>query len=252
MKIKFYFLLVFFFALTACKEDVYLNKITGKRIEITDTLKGATAINEFIKPYRENVNRNLDSVIAYAVDTYSKKDGEFNTAIGNLFADATYEQANAVFKKRTGENIDFTLLNHGGIRAIISKGNITPRTAYEIMPFENSLVVTKLKGEAVKELITYLQLAKRAHPISKQLNIELDKGYNLTKATINNKPIDYTKTYNVLTNDYLYNGGDRMSFFKKNDTLYNLDYKVRNALLDYFKKYDTINPKKDNRFIRLQ
>lgn len=193
----------------------------------------------------------MDSVISYAVDTYSKRDGEYNTAIGNLFADATLEQANPVFNKRTGENIDLVLLNHGGIRAIISKGNISARTAYQIMPFENSLVVATLRGEQIKELVTYLQLAKRAHPIA-GLNIVLNEDYSLNKATINGKPIDYSKSYNVLTNDYLFNGGDRMDFFQKRDSLYVLDYKVRNALLDYFKKKDTINPVIDNRFIRLQ
>jgi 2',3'-cyclic-nucleotide 2'-phosphodiesterase (5'-nucleotidase family) len=251
MNYKFYCFLIGITLLSSCKKDYHLDKIKGKRVEINDSLKGVTNIEDYIKPFRDHVNKNLDSVIAYSVDTYSKRDGDLNTAIGNLFADATIEMANPVFKKRTGKNIDFVLLNHGGIRSIISKGNVTSRTAFEIMPFENSLVVLTLKGEQVKELIAYLQKAKRAHPISK-LNIALDKDYNLKEATINKKQIDYTKTYNVLTNDYLFNGGDRMDFFKTNDSVYILDYKVRNALLDYFKKYDTINPVIDNRFIRIQ
>ena len=39
-----------------------------------------------------------------------------------------------------------------------------------------------------------------------------------------------------------------MRFFKPNDSVYYLDYKIRNAMIDYFKKADTINPKIDNRF----
>ena len=251
MKYRIIFLLVVLTSISACKKDYHLEKIKGERLSINDSITGVQNIEDFIKPYRENVNKNLDSVISYAIDTYSKRDGEYNTAIGNLFADATLEQANPVFNKRTGENIDLVLLNHGGIRAIISKGNISARTAYQIMPFENSLVVATLKGEQIKELVNYLQLAKRAHPIA-GLNIVLNEDYSLNKATINGKPIDYSKSYNVLTNDYLFNGGDRMDFFQKRDSLYVLDYKVRNALLDYFKKKDTINPVIDNRFIRLQ
>lgn len=251
MKYRFIFLLFGLTLITACKKDYHLGKIEGERLDINDSLKGVESIETFIKPYKENVNKNLDSVISYAVDTYTKRDGEFNTAIGNLFADATLEQANPVFKMRTGDNIDLVLLNHGGIRAIISKGNVSARTAYQIMPFENSLVVATLKGEQIKELVTYLQLAKRAHPIA-GLNIVLNEDYSLNKATINDEPIDYNKSYNVLTNDYLFNGGDRMDFFQKRDSLYVLDYKVRNALLDYFKKKDTLNPVIDNRFIRLQ
>ncbi|MBT8183083.1 MAG: 5'-nucleotidase C-terminal domain-containing protein, partial [Eudoraea sp.] len=150
-----------------------------------------------------------------------------------------------------GKDIDFVLLNHGGIRSIISKGNITTRTAYQVMPFENAVVVLDLKGKQVQELIEYLVRNKRAHPISK-LHIELDAEFTLKKALIDGKPFDINKNYLVCTNDYLANGGDRMNFFKTNDTLYVLDYKIRNALIDYFKKVDTINPKRDNRFIQIQ
>lgn len=238
-------------ALASCKTPNSYNKIEGKSIAITDTLQPDQKIEAFIKPYREHVNSNLDSVISYAMDTYSKSDGKLNTAIGNLIADVMYEQANPVFKKRSGEDIDFVLLNHGGIRAIISKGNITIRSAFEVMPFENSLVVTKLKGEQITELLNYLVEAKRPHPISR-LKITLDSDGNLKNSEVKGKPIDLNKSYYVLTNDYLYNGGDRMDFFKKRDTAYVLDYKIRNALIDYLKKTDTINPSIDDRFIQLE
>ncbi len=235
----------------ACKTPSTYSKIEGKQIEINDSLPSDQTIENFIKPYRENVDKNLDGVLSYAVDTYSKSDGYLNTAIGNFMADAMYVQSNPIFKKRSSHDIDFVLLNHGGIRAIISKGSITTRTAFEVMPFENSLVVTKLKGEQIKELLDYLAEAKRAHPISK-LKIVLDADGQLNKTTINDQPIDFNKTYYVLTNDYLLNGGDRMDFFKKKDTVYDLDYKIRNALIDYLTKTDTIRPVMDDRFIQLK
>jgi 2',3'-cyclic-nucleotide 2'-phosphodiesterase (5'-nucleotidase family) len=119
------------------------------------------------------------------------------------------------------------------------------------MPFENAIVVAKLKGEQIKELLDYVVTAKRPHPVSK-IKIVLGTVGELKDATINGKPIDYNKSYYVLTNDYLLNGGDRMDFFKKRDTVYVLDYKIRNALIDYFTKTDTINPKIDDRFIQLK
>lgn len=251
MNYKHYILLFCIVIFASCGKSYYNEKIEGKQINISDSLVIDQDIEAFIKPYRENVNKNLDSVLTYAVDTYTKRDGEYNTAIGNMMADAVYEQANPIFKSRTGETIDFVLLNHGGIRAIISKGNVTTRTAYEVMPFENSTVVVKLKGAQVQELIDYLVKAKRAHPISK-LNIVLDKDGNFKSAGLNGKALDFSKTYNVATNDYLYNGGDRMNFFKTNDSLYVLDYKIRNVLIDYFKKTDTLNPVIDDRFIQLK
>ncbi|WP_422104995.1 5'-nucleotidase C-terminal domain-containing protein [Winogradskyella sp.] len=232
----------------ACKEP---QKIEGSRIEIDEDITSSKTVEDYIKPYREHLNKNLDSVISYAPDTYSKTDGELNTAIGNLMADAVYSESNPIFNKRTGKDIDFVLLNHGGIRAIISEGLIKLRTAYEVMPFENAVVVVALKGEQINKMVEYLASAKRAHPISKQFQIVLDENFAIKKALIHNQPISENKIYYVATNDYLYNGGDRMSFFHPNDSLYVLDYKIRNVLIDYFNKVDTINPKIDNRFIKL-
>ena len=242
--------MLFALIILGCKQENWkLNRIEGKQFAITDSIKSDVELDSFIQPYRQHVNKELNSVISYAKDTYSKSDGELNTAIGNLFADVIYEQTNPIFKSRTGHDIDMVLVNHGGIRAIISKGNITTRTAYEIMPFENSIVVVAMKGSSVNALVNYLLEAKRPHPISK-LHITVDSEFNLLEASINGKPIDPEKTYYVATNDYLYNGGDRMTFFQPNDSVYVMDYKIRNALLDYFTKKDTIDPKIDNRFIK--
>ena len=252
MKIPHLLIAIFTLALFNCKQEVWqIKQIKGKQIAITDSLKADPEIEAFIKPFREHVNKDLDSVLSYAVDTYTKSDGELNTAIGNLFADVVYEQANPIFFKKTGKNIDMVLLNHGGIRSIISKGPVTSRTAYEIMPFENSIVVVGLKGSQINLLIDYLVKAKRAHPIAK-LNLILDINDHLKEATISGKPIDVNKTYYVATNDYLYSGGDQMTFFKPEESIVFLDYKIRNAFIDYFKKTDTISPVIDNRFIKLK
>lgn len=236
---------------TSCEQKTHLYKIEGKQITITDSLETDVNIDAFIKPYREHVSKDMDSVLAYAVDTYSKTDGELNTAIGNLMADAVYEEADPIFKSRTGHHIDMVLLNHGGIRAVISNGNVTTRTAFEVMPFENSVDVVKLKGTQVQKLIDYLAKAKRANPIS-GFKLVLNKDFTVKSVSIKGQPLDTTKSYFVATSDYLYAGGDNMDFFKTNDSLYDLNYKVRNVLIDYFKRKDTLNPVIDDRFIRLK
>ncbi|WP_299103176.1 5'-nucleotidase C-terminal domain-containing protein [uncultured Winogradskyella sp.] len=251
MTIKHTLKLCFLLLLFTCSSS-QVSKIEGKRINIDETLEPNKEVEDFIKPYREHVNADMDNIISYALDTYSKSDGELNTAIGNLMADAVYDEGNEVFLKKTSEHIDFVLLNHGGIRAIISQGNITTRTAYEVMPFENSVVVVAMKGNKVNEMMDYLAKAKRAHPISKQLQLTLTVDDKIKSATVLGEPIDPKKTYYVATNDYLYNGGDGMTFFQPNEGLTILDYKIRNVLIDNFKKTDTLNPKIDNRFIKLK
>lgn len=251
MRFTHLFFLLFIGVFFSCKQsNLQLTKIEAKRIEVNDSIPKDTEIDAFIKPFKEHIDKDLDSVISYSVNTYSKTDGALNTAIGNYMADAVYDEANPVFKNRTGHEIDMVLLNHGGIRSILSKGNITKRTAFELMPFENSIVVVALKKPQLDSLLIYLCQAKRAHPISK-LKLTLDTDFNLVEAKIKGNTIDPNKIYYVATNDYLYNGGDNMTFFKTNDSLYVLDYKIRNALIDNFIKNDTIKPVRDDRFLQI-
>ncbi|NMH89447.1 5'-nucleotidase C-terminal domain-containing protein [Flavivirga algicola] len=252
MRLTHFIFLLYIFTLFSCKQPkLWLTKIEGKQIQITDTLPLDSEIEAYIKPYRDNIQKDLDSVLAYSIRTYSKSDGKLNTAIGNFMADAVYNEANPIFKNRTGKDIDMVLLNHGGIRSILSKGDVTKRTAYELMPFENSIVVLEMRGNQIDRLISYLIKRKRAHPISK-LKLTINEHDKIVEAQINGKDIKPNKAYYVATNDYLYNGGDDMTFFKTNDSLYILNYKVRNALIDHFKKIDTINPVIDDRFIQIK
>lgn len=251
MRFTHFFFLLYFFIFLSCKEQkLQLNKIEGSQIQITDSLAADAEIEVFIKPFREHIQKDLDSVLAYAKDTYSKSDGHLNTAIGNFMADAIYDETNPIFKSRTGHDIDMVLLNYGGIRAIISKGNISTRTAFEIMPFENSIIVVALKGAQIDSMVNYLATRKTAHPISK-MKLIIDKDFNAVEATIKGEKINDNKTYYVATNDYLYNNGDNMRFFKPNEGTTILDYKVRNALIDHLKKIDTISPVIDDRFIQI-
>ncbi len=78
----------------------------------------------------------------------------------------------------------------------------------------------------------------------------MDKDFKVISASVNGKSIDPDQNYFVATSDYLQQGGDSMYFFSDPVNLYNIDYKLRNAIIDYFHKIDTIKAKQDNRFIK--
>jgi len=242
-------LLIVFLVFACAKEKQSVSRIEGKRITISDSIAANEEIEAFIKPYRERIKEDMGKVLSYAPKDMNKNDGELETTIGNLMADFVRSQSEPVFKKRTGKSIDICLLNHGGIRAPIPKGPIKTQTAFNVMPFENSIVVAELTSENVHGLVAYLAKAKRAHPIA-GLTIKLDNDFKLIEALVNGKPIEDGKTYHVVTSDYLQNGGDRMNFFKDPITLEILDYKIRNAMIDYFKSVDTIPARLDGRFVK--
>ena len=242
----FVLFLTFIFLVSCVEKKVYVNKIEGRQIAITNTIPEVSQIDNFIKPYREKINKDMDEVLAYAPETLEKSKGEWQTTIGNLQADITLASANKIFKARENKSVDVCLLNHGGIRSVISKGNVTTRTAFELMPFENSLVVVAMKGEQIMEMVDYIIKEKKPHPLA-GLTFMIDQNNVAKNIWIHGNPVDVEQIYYVATNDYLYNGGDSMNFFKKGVKVYDLDYKLRNIWIDYFKEVDTIPIIKDIR-----
>ena len=251
MRILYLSILSFCFVIVACETESNQQKY-GFNIEINQQVLSDSSIVKYYQPFKKNLEESLmNTPISYSPETYKKNDGELNSTLSNMFADATYEMSNPVFNKMSGENIDIVLLNNGGIRSIISKGNISEKTAFELMPFENSIVVLELSGLSIIKMIDYLRKVKLQHPI-KGLQITLNNNYSVNEVNINGVNIEKEKKYYVATTDYLLEGGDKMYFLAETTKTTDINYKMRDILIDYFKKYDTLKLKSDNRFIRIK
>lgn len=242
----FVIFLTLFSTLSCSKQIVTISRIEGKLVPVVNTGNQVSEIDDFIKPYREHINKDLNTVLAYCPETLDKSSGKWQTTIGNLLSDVTLSQGNRVFKSREKKDIDICMLNSGGIRSVLPKGDVTARTAFEIMPFENSLVVIALKGEQITELVNYFIADKKSHPLS-GMSFFIDKNGNARNILIQEKALDSERIYYVATNDYLANGGDNMTFFAKGVQKYDLNYKLRDILIDYFKEVDTVAVPKDIR-----
>ncbi|MBW2961195.1 5'-nucleotidase C-terminal domain-containing protein [Mesonia aestuariivivens] len=251
-KIVFFLCTLSIIGFHSCKEkSIAISKIEGKEIKITDSITSNKDLDEFIKPYSDRIEEEMSTTLAYAPKALSKSDAKFNTPIGNMEADAVMELLSPILFNRTQHNLDGVLLNYGGIRSSINKGNITTKTGYNIMPFENEAVVVRLNGEAMQELFNYLAEHQTAHPIA-GMQLILNTNGSIKKALVKGNPIKKDRIYYIATNDYLQKGGDHMDFLSKTDTVINMNYKLRNLFIDYFKKKDTIAPVKDDRFIKLE
>lgn len=234
--------------LLSCKKEPYeVTKITAKTNLIdTKTKQDSSIIREFL-PYKDQMIKEITRKLSYAPKNIVRTDGKLQSSLGNLIADLTYAKANMLFKKETGKKVDFSMSNHGGIRAGIMKGNVTVSNAFELMPFDNTIVVVELTAEKVEELFEYFAVKNIANPLSKQVQIKIKRGkYNIT---INGKPIDMNRTYFVATSDYLQKGGDGMNFFVEPVSIYKSDFLVRDAITRYFQSKDTLTANLDSRVI---
>lgn len=248
-KIKSIFLLVIIsLTLFSCeKNQKTLVRIEGKTIVIDNKLSSNASIEKTINPYQQKMVNEINKVISFAPKNLVRTDGEMQSSLGNLLADLCFEKGDSIFYSKTGNHADFSFFNYGGIRAGINQGNVTNKNVFELMPFENTLVVVEMSKQKVEELIVYFRKNKTAHPISKQVEFILNGSNYLLK--INNQPLDKNKTYKVVTSNYLQSGGDKMYFFENPISLFESNYLIRDAIKSHFNSKDTLVSKLDNRVI---
>ncbi len=248
----FYYLLIPALIFSGCQRQQKLDiqRIEGKQITIDEKLSDEKNIDKFISPYRDSLQIQMNEILAYNPQELSKLSDLPETNIGNFMADLCYKIGNQKFNEISHQNLDFVLFNFGGIRASIPRGDVKVRNAFEVMPFENEMVVVKLSYDKMQDLLQYLASNDKAHPVSYSLRLEI-KGDQISTVKINGKTLE-NRPYYVLTSDYLQNGGDHMTFFQDPLELYALNYKIRDAILDELSLIDTIQANLDGRIVRIE
>lgn len=250
INLKHFVVFITFCVLTSCQTTIHNSQTTYQRITINQT-EFSTQIDSFITPYRNHINHDLDSILAFVPVTLEKTKGQWQTNIGNWMADVCLEKGNEIMSQKKMNKIDLCLFNHGGIRSIIPAGFVSTRNAFEVMPFENKLIVAELDAIAMQELVETFVAQKKPHPLSGG-QIIFNAQNEFIDFKIDGKKIDPKTHYFVLTSDYLSSGGDYMLFFKKAINLYPLEIKIRDVLIENFKQKDTIESKFDDRILLLK
>ena len=161
---------------------------------------------DYIKPYHEQVERQMQVVIGTAPVALGKNPGE--NPIVNFVADLQRTAASQYFK---GQPIDLGVMTNGGMRNALPAGPITLGNVFELMPFENELLVLDAPGPVVAQLFNY------AAPIRMALSgatYQVGPDGHAQNILIGGRPFDPTRTYSIAISDYLAGGGDHMDFLK--------------------------------------
>lgn len=245
MKNKLYGFGIIGLLLVSCKTPLSIANIhTEKNIYINDQLSEDNAIDAIIQPYKHELEGKMNTKISHT-NVELTKSGD-NSNLGNLLADYTFEGADEWAKKNNTPPIDAAVINIGGIRTIIAKGDILTKQIYEVMPFENEIVIIKMNGKDLEGLFDYYLKTQKNNPVS-HLLIETENG-TLSQKLINGKTMDYNKTYYIATSDYLALGGDNMFFFSKGEMI-STGIKMRDLFLEKFKHNPEISSPDDVRLI---
>lgn len=243
MKIKYYLLGSIFSLLVACKPNLNLVNIQPeKNIVVGEEIEQKKEFVEIIAPYKSKLDKNMNQKISYT-QVELNKIGD-NSNLGIVLSDYLFEGANHWAKTNNLKGVDAAILNIGGIRNNISAGDILVRHIFEVMPFENELVIVRMKGEDIQEIFNYYEKTQKNNPVSR-LYIEM-KNNNLGKILINDEEPKIGKYYYIATSDYLAQGGDSMYFFTKGEVI-KTGIALRDLFIEYFKKYPEIKVSEDIR-----
>ncbi len=222
--------LIVFFA-TSCTNQSKEFTFEGKLI-LLDTLNVPeldTELDEIIQLYRSDLEEEMNRILVYSDMVLEK--GTPEGPLNNFVADLVFDKANELYFPSDNLPIDFCLLNYGGLRVPLPKGDITYSRVYELLPFENQMVVIMLSGVKTRELFEYLASSSVGMPVSGiKLTIKNSLPHSIL---INGKIFDENRNYKILTSDYLAGGGDNMNFFLNPIQYEYVGMKVRDAIIEH-------------------
>lgn len=183
----------------------YPSSVSGHYYNI-DTLASDSGTLALIIPYRSRIDSTMNQVVG--ILPFDLKKEKPNGNLGFWMADAcrTYPHTSM------GRKVDLAFLNHGGIRRpYLREGNVVLGDLYELMPFDNQLVYMEVKGSFVLR-ICQLVVDKGGEPVS---GVEIRKDGSNMRVLIGGEKLDPDKTYSMITNDYMYSGGDGYGLLKE-------------------------------------
>ena len=194
------------------------------------TIAMDSQIATFIKPYRDSLRDKMDRVVTILPQKITHSRNNPESRIGPWLCDILLFEGLEAFKN---DSIDGALYNPGGIRTPQLKDTVTVRDIYELLPFDNTLVLLELKGHLVQKWIDHT-VKRGGWPMSHTLQVYVSGGGE-NRALIKGRPIQKDKIYQFLTNDYVAGGGDQCGFLV-NSSVAETDVFIRDIIINHFDK----------------
>lgn len=143
--------------------------------------------------------------------------------LGYFLTDALLYMA----KQKINSDVDAAFINHGGIRLNeLPPGKITRGKIFELMPFDNLLVLQKVNGRVLKQYLDTLALGDAVNLSGISMTISGTKAKNIM---VGDRPLDENKDYVIANSDYNINNSELL----KSLPMQNTGYLQRDAIIDY-------------------
>jgi len=206
-------------------------------IDIRNSKKEKPEIRSMVDRY--NDNPVLNQVIATATDDFSSYE-----ELGYLMADA----------QRAAAGADIALMNPGGVRIDqLPKGPVTIKNVYQLDPFGNELVVTKLTGSEIFSLLRAAWPVDEKSPVytsgittGTRVNDQGDPE-EIKILTNDGKPLDMNQVYTVAMNSYM----TQVYRYEHADPGQSLFFTTAEALIRYLKQEGNLRSYRGEKRVRV-
>ncbi len=207
----------------SCKQPLQQSVVQYQGFQINKQTPVDSSLIRLIEPYGNQLKSSMGKVIGHSLNGMSKKQPE--SEIGNYMADAMKEMA----EKKFGIKVDASFVNYGGVRSYIAKGDVTVGQIFELMPFDNLVVLQEIKGTVLQQFLD-ATASDGGWPLSGvKMEIKDKKAIHII---IGGKAFDKNVSYWIANSDYVANGGSNCSMLKGIHQE-NKGYLLRDALIDY-------------------
>ena len=174
--------------------------------------------------------------------------------MGNLVADAMLDRVK-------DQGVQIAIANSGGIRASLEPGEVTMGEVLTILPFQNTLSTFEISGQdlvaALENGVSQVEEVKGRFPQVAGLTFTWDPTVAPNEGRVQEvmvdmgdgfTPLDPAKTYLVVTNNYVRNGGDGYKVFSGDDkNAYDFGPDLADVLAEYLAEQGAYSPYTDGR-----
>lgn len=211
-----------------------------------------TRIAELAKPIEE-LRSKIIAKTEEPIDGSRENCRARECQMGSLVADAMLDRVK-------GQGVTIAITNGGGLRASIDAGDVSMGEAITVLPFQNTVATFQLKGDGIRAALEnglskleegggrFPQVAgmkysfDKSKPVgSRVVSVEVKEGESFA-------PLDPAKTYSLVSNNYMRNGGDGYDVFKeKGENAYDYGPGLETVLADYLAAHQPFKPYTDGR-----
>ena len=225
---------------TACHRQVQVVSATTEAIPVdasADAIQDSSYI-AYLAPTKAALEAEMNIRIGYAPERMWV--GEPECPMLNWATDALWEAAKKVYPGQ----VDIAVANMGGMRCVWDAGPVTKRSVFELMPFDNELVVLTLKGEDILALCE--SFVRYGGQGVAGMRVTAVDG-TLAEVTIAGQAVDPQASYTVATSDYLSGGADHMDALTHYTECWKSDLLIRDLYLEAVQQQATIRAVVDGR-----